>query len=320
MKNILIALFMIPTLSFSQWAMDFDEDWATTIQKQIEPGPFTITFLTGTFPESITLGSSYAGPAVAANAIFDPGDGNNYVYSNKTIAVLGNYVRFMGDWRTSGGIYAHMFSGTLNTNVYTCEFSGGFTNLHTSTAYAYEAMFYNCTAVTAIRHNPLPRLSGGFGSSMFRDTFRRMSGVTGSLPQGFLDTSKMVSGSMYDFMFHSTCRNMSGVTGVLPQGFLDLSGLSGSVYNQGFVLQYACAGMAGITGGNIIISANYTALSGSNASGIFRSMFDGCSNWRGYVYWGDVLLTDAFDPSNETDMFRGCASKPNFDTLHANWK
>ena len=319
-----MLVLLLPLISLAQsgrWHMDFDDDLAAAAAvRQAEPGGFTITFLTGVFPETIALGASYAGPAVAANAFFDPGDGNSYPYSNKTITVLGNYVRFSGDWRTSAGIYAYMFSGTLNTNSYTCEFSGGFTNIHTSAVSAYRAMFYNCTAVTSIRHNPLPRLSGGFGQSMFRDTFSGMSGVTGSLPQGFLDTSGMVSDTLRDFMFFSVCRGMSGVTGSLPQGFLDLSGLSGSSYGQGFVMQYACAGMTGITGGNITISADYTAFSADNASSVFRYMFDGCSNWQGYVYWGGSLLTDAFSPSSDTDMFRNCASKPNFGTLHANWK
>ena len=56
MKNILIALFMIPALSFSQWEMDFDEDWAAAVSRvSVSPTAFVTTWVTTAPGQSVTL-------------------------------------------------------------------------------------------------------------------------------------------------------------------------------------------------------------------------------------------------------------------------
>ena len=84
------ALFSLVALTAcGNWALDFDEDFAAAGAKK-GVGPFTITFLTGTFPASITLGSGYTGPGDAALAEYDPGDGVWRTYTSKTITRLGD--------------------------------------------------------------------------------------------------------------------------------------------------------------------------------------------------------------------------------------
>ena len=93
----LISLVALTTCG--NWNLDFDDDFAAAgAEKGV--GPFTITFLTGDFPASITLGADYAGPGDAELAEYDPGDGQWRTYTSKTITRLGDYIALRGDWRT----------------------------------------------------------------------------------------------------------------------------------------------------------------------------------------------------------------------------
>jgi hypothetical protein len=56
MKNILIALFMIPTLSFSQWALDFDELWATAGEELLPAGYTECEYISATGTQYIDTG------------------------------------------------------------------------------------------------------------------------------------------------------------------------------------------------------------------------------------------------------------------------
>ena len=50
-------LSLVALTACGNWALDFDDDFAAAGAKK-RVGPFTITFLTGDFPASITLGAS----------------------------------------------------------------------------------------------------------------------------------------------------------------------------------------------------------------------------------------------------------------------
>lgn len=236
--------------------------------------------MTGTFPATITLNAGYTGPDNAALAEYDPGDGIWRTYTDKTITRLGSYIAFRGDWRTSAGTYSSMFRATLQSAAYTCEFSGAFT-AYPSHASAYMEMFQDCSAVTGIRDNPVPVLTGA------------------------------PAGSMFSYM----CRGMSGVTGPLPAGFADTSGLTGapavSMYRE------MCRDMA-ITNGNIIIGENLT-LDATNVV-TMTEMMRGCGSWEGEVFWGSGLLVEQVTPSTKILTFYGCTNMPGFATLHENWK
>ena len=294
-------------------ALDFDDDFAAAGAKK-GVGPFTITFLTGDFPASITLGAAYTGPGDASLAEYDPGDGEWRTYAGKTITRLGNYIAFRGDWSTSAGNYYNLFNDSLKSDAYTCDFSGAFTAYPNHNS-AYRQMFRNCTAVTAIRDNPVPVLTGAPAANMFDTMCFGMSGVTGELPSGFADTSGL-TGAPGVFMLRYVCYGMSGVTGVLPMGFADTSGLTGAPA-AGMFYQI-CFGMSGLTGGNLNLGTGIT-FTADNVD-VLAYMFYGCRQWTGNVYWGDDLITDQIIPTTRIYTFGGCTSKPNYYTLDDNWK
>jgi len=240
-KN-LIALLLLPLLAYGQWEMDFDEDWLVATSRQAVP-QFRVTFLTGTIPTNIVLHADYTGPATAANALYDSGDGVWTAYTSKNIPVVGSYVAFAGDWRTAAGTYANMFHSTFQSAAYTARMSGMLTQKPSANASAYVYLFTDCTAITQIQDNPMPLLTGTPAGGMFGFACQNMSGVTGALPDGFMDTSGL-TGAPAASMFYKACYGMSKVTS-LPDGFMDTSGLTGAPAASMF--QYACKNMTGVT-------------------------------------------------------------------------
>ena len=217
--------------------------WLAVLDAAAVP-QFRVTFLTGTFPTNIVLHADYAGPATAANALYDSGDGVWHEYTSKTIPVTGDYVAFRGDWRTAAGTYNSMFRSTFQSAAYTARMSGQLTQKPSTNASAYLALFRDCTAITEIQDNPMPLLTGAPGASMFQATCYNMTGVTGALPSGFMDT-RGLTGAPAANMFNTSCYGMSGVTGALPEGFMDTSGLTGAPAANMF--NYACSGMSKVT-------------------------------------------------------------------------
>ncbi len=244
-KALLITL-LTATLAHAQGydarTADYLRAWRIGAAETTQDVEFRVTFLTGTFPETISLGASYDGPADPSLALYDAGDGNWVEYTGKTITRLGDYIAFKGDWRTSDGIYAHMFNSTFQSNAYTCKFSGALEHTPTTFVGCYREVFRNCTAVTLIEDNPLPILTGAPAVDMFRQAFHGMSSVT-SLPEGFMDT-RGLEGAPATRMFREACRGMSSVTN-LPEGFMDTSGLTGTP--AGHMFQAACWGMSSVT-------------------------------------------------------------------------
>ena len=236
-------------------------------------------------------------------------------YTSKTITRLGDYIAFRGDWRTADGNYYSLFDASFQSSAYTCDFSGAFT-AYPNHNNAYRLMFRNCTAGYSNQGQPSsPVLTGAPGLSMFHQMCNGMSGVTGALPAGFADASGLTGAPAVN-MFYQMCRGMSGVTGALPAGFADASGLTGAPAVNMFYQM--CNGMSGVTGGNINIGAGIT-FTADNVNTLTR-MFDGCTQWTGSVYWGDYLITDQITPTTRIQTFDSCTSKPNYYTLHANWK
>ena len=79
-----------------------------------------------------------------------------------------------------------------------------------------------------------------------------------------------------------------------------------------------CYNMSSVTGGNLNLGTGIT-FTAANVNTLTRT-FQGCTRWTGGVYWGDELITDQITPTTRTYTFDGCTSKPNFETLHPNWK
>jgi hypothetical protein len=262
-----IVLAAAGTLSNVPFAM-----WATRGEADTH---FSVTFVTGTPPTNVVLDASYAGPAgTEAAAEYDAGDGVWTAYSSRTIPLVGTYIKFRGDWRAATGTYAYMFKGSFAGAAYTCEFSGTLDYAATASA-AYREIFMGCTKVTAIRDNPFQPIIGSPVENMFRSACYNMSGVTGSLPDGFLDTSGL-TGSPADTMFYHACYNMSGVTGSLPSGFLNTSGLTGSP--AAYMFYSACNGMSGVTGSLPSGFLDTSGLTGSPAASMF---YGACFNMSG---------------------------------------
>jgi len=182
-------------------------------------------------------------------------------------------------------------------------------------------LFQDCTAITEIQDNPMPLLTGAPASSMFLLTCYNMSGVTGALPSGFLDT-RGLTGAPAVFMFYLACYNMSKVTS-LPAGFLDMSGLTGTPATDMF--RDACRGMSGVTNAYIFnISSNVTfdAVNVGTAgnSGPLASSWRGMTQWPGTVMWGTNVLFEAFAPSNRIYTINGSTNVPGYADFDANWK
>ena len=117
-------------------------------------------------------------------------------------------------------------------------------------------------------------------------------------------------------MFGQMCSGMSGVTGALPAGFADTSGLTGAP--AAYMFYQMCNGMSGVTGGNLNLGTGIT-FTAADVNTLMRT-FSGCTRWTGSVYWGDDLITDQITPATRPYTFYGCTSKPNYGTLHPNWK
>ena len=309
---------------------------------------FTITFVTGTPPTNIVLHANYAGPGTAAQAEYDAGDGVWTNYTSKTIVMQGSYLKLRGDWRTSAGTYNSLFRSSFAGAAYTCELSGTLGYAATA-ASAYAAIFFGCTKVTAIRDNPFQPIAGSPAANMFAYACYNMSGVTGSLPAGFMDTSGL-TGSPAAYMFDRACNLMSGVTNSLPAGFLDTSGLTGAPAVSMFALAcggmskvtgslpagfldtsgltgspstdmygFACQNMAKITSGDFNISTNVT-LSNANIVGPLSSAWRDMAEWTGQVYWGTNVIHTVLTPDSDINTFSGSTKMPSYATIHANWK
>ena len=227
---------------------------------------FRVTYLTGTTPTNIVLHADYAGPKTAALALYDAGDGVWTAYTSRTIPVVGSYVAFKGDWRTAGGIYSYMFKSTFQSAAYTCKFSGTLPERPSTYASAYYAVFQDCTAVTSIEDNPMPKLVGGAGTYMYYLACAGMTGVTSPLPAGFMDTSGL-TGPPQAYMFGRACDSMTGVTGPLPAGFMDTSGLTGSPAQRMF--WSACYNMLAVNGPFPTGFLDTSGMTGSPAEGMF---------------------------------------------------
>jgi hypothetical protein len=278
---------------------------------------FKITFVTGTPPATLSLGvgGTYAGPATPSQALYDAGNGVWTAYTSNTITMAGSYIKFRGDWRTTSGTYQNMFYNSLTSTSYTCEFSGTLDYAATA-ASAYHSIFRGCTRVTAIRTNPFQRITGSPASSMFNSSFFGVSGVTGSLPPGFLDTSAL-TGSPAANMFAFACQNVSGVTGSLPAGFMSTINLTGPPAANMYV--NACIGMSKITSGDFQISTN-VSLTDGNIVGPLSSAWRDMPLWGGQVFWGTNVIHTVLTPTNDINAFAGSTSVPGYSTMNANWK
>jgi hypothetical protein len=210
----------------------------TVVTPAVVTNDFTIRFLTGVFPTNLILGLT---PSVTNAAQYDPGDGVWYGFTSRTItlATASSYISFRGAWTNSSRTYQSLFSGTFNTNTYTCQTEGSFSNTP-STTNAYYDMFLNAKTIVSFTTNPIPLLTGPPAANMFRTTFNGMTGVT-NLPDGFMNTSGL-TGAPAASMFESACRDITGVTN-LPAGFMNTSGLTGSP--AGNMFYRACLNMTG---------------------------------------------------------------------------
>jgi len=325
--------------------------WLAVLDAAAVP-QFRVTFLTGTFPTNIVLHADYAGPATAANALYDSGDGVWHEYTSKTIPVTGDYVAFRGDWRTAAGTYYSMFRSTFQSTNYTARMSGMLTEKPSANASAYWRLFADCTAITEIQDNPMPLLTGAPGASMFQAACYNMTKVT-SLPDGFLDTSGLTGAPGAD-MFRAACYGMSGVTN-LPTGFMDTSGLTGApaanmfylaCYNMNkvtslpdgfldtsgltgapteYMFAWACYGMTGVTNAYVFnISSNVTFTAAnvgtSGDAGPLASSWRGMTKWPGTVMWGTNVLFSQFAPSNRIYTVYGSTNVPGYAGFDGNWK
>ena len=343
MKRFLLAL---PLLLAVGWQADWDWTFFSAAKKEKGPDYLTFTFVS-TVPATVTLGADYAGPASAlAPAQYDSGDGVWRDYDSKTITMRGQYLSFRGDWRTAAGTYQNMFYDAFATSQ--CEMRGQLKYDANNKISGYDSILRNCSAIVAIIDNPLPLIEGAPMSRQFYCSFYMMNGVTNSLPAGFLDTSRL-SGPAATFMFELACRNLSA-RGPLPDGFLDMRGFTGSV--PAYFIPSACRGMAYVTGTFPVGFLDMRGMSGDPTASAFKGATYGMSNiqggniyfssdisftsanvnsitqimafntkWTGTVFWGDTPITTAIPtPDTRNYAFVGCTLKPNYATIHANWK
>jgi hypothetical protein len=278
---------------------------------------FTITFVTGTPPTTLSLGvgAAYAGPATPSQALYDAGNGVWTAYTSNTITMRGSYIKFRGDWRNASGSYLNMFYNSLTSTDYTCEFSGTL-DFAATAANAYNTIFRGNTRVTAIRTNPFQKITGSPSASMFNGSFYGMSGVTGQLPPGFLDTSAL-TGPPAANMFVGVCFNMGNVTGSLPSGFISAINMNGPPSANMYLI--ACQGMANITSGDFQISTN-VSLTDGNIIGPLTSAWRDMPRWGGQVFWGTNVIHTVLTPTSDINAFAGSTNVPGFSTMNANWK
>jgi len=243
---------------------------------------FTVTFVSGTTPATVALGASYAGPATPAQALFDAGDGSWTAYTSNAITMQGDYLKIRSDWRTAAGTYESLFNASFAGAGYTCAFSGTLDFAATANS-AYREIFRNNTSVTGIIDPPFQPITGTPATYMLYQGFYGMSGVTGSLPTGFLDTS----------------------------------GLTGTPASHMF--RFACADMARVTGGDIVIGSGVT-LTDANIVGPLHGAMKGMTAWTGQMHWGSDVIHTVLTPTSDNDTFQGCVNMPDYATINANWK
>jgi hypothetical protein len=275
---------------------------------------FTIRFLTGVFPTTLTVGMT---PSVTNAAQYDPGDGVWRVYSARTITLAAGstYISFRGSWTNSSRTYQSLFSSTFTGTTYTCQAEGAFSNTP-ATINAYYDMFLNARAIVSFATNPVPLLTGAAGGGMLRSTFYGMSGLT-SLPVGFMDTTS-ITGAPALNMFYRTFQGCSSLTNI-PAGTLSMSGLSGTpatnMCNQTF---YGCSA---IVSGDFNMSSNITFTS-NNIALSMPSAFANMTKWTGTVYWGSSRIYDAIpNPATDANVFQNSTNVPGYSTtMQSNWK
>jgi hypothetical protein len=274
---------------------------------------FTIRFLTGTFPTNLILGLT---PSVTNLAQYDAGDGIWRGFTSRTItlATASSYISFRGSWTNSARTYQALFSETFNTNTYTCQTEGAFSN-KPAMANAYREMFQNAKAIVSFTTNPIPILTGTPGVAMYNRSFDGMSGLT-RLPDGFMDT-RGLSGPPSGSMCYLACRNMSNVTN-LPVGFMDFSGLSGPPAS--LMIASACNGMSSLVSGYCNLSSNITFAS-TNVASPLSFAFANMPKWTGTVYWGTNRIYDVIsNPATDANTFQNSTLVPGYTNMLSNWK
>ena len=197
---------------------------------------FTVTF-TGTNPAVIILNSSWSAPKVAANALYDPGDGNWYAYNTpvatgRVLQVSNSVIRFKGDWRKNTDVYNSLFANAFTGTTYWVSLSGAF-DAYPEHASAYQAMFSGCTRITNIADNPVPILSGQYAAGTFKEMFKNCTGLAGALPAGMLDTSRLSGGLAGADFAEEAFSGCAGITS-LPDNFLNTTGMVGMTGNTPF--------------------------------------------------------------------------------------
>jgi hypothetical protein len=274
---------------------------------------FTIRFLTGVFPTNLVLGMT---PSVTNAAQYDPGDGVWRGYNSRTItlAAASSYVSFRGAWTNSSRTYQSLFSGTFNTNTYTCQAEGAFSNTP-ATINAYYDMFLNARTIVSFATNPIPLLTGAAGGGTFRSTFQGMSGLT-SLPANIMNSSGLTGAPALN-MFYRTFQGCTSLTNI-PAETLSTSGLTGppatNMYNQTF---YNCTN---IVSGDFNISSNIT-FTINNITSSMPYAFANMTKWIGTVYWGTNRIYDAItNPSSRAYTFQNSTLVPGYTNMGANWK
>jgi hypothetical protein len=158
--------------------------------------------------------------------------------------------------------------------------------------------------------------TGSPAVQMFYGVCANMPGVTGSLPAGFLDTRSLTGPPAVD-MYAYACQLMSGVTGSLPAGFLHTSGMTGPPADR--MCKEACYGMANVSSGDFQISTN-VSLTDGNIVGPLNSAWQNMTLWSGRVYWGTNVIHTVLTPTNDINAFANSTNVPGYATMNANWK
>ena len=184
MPRVLMVLCLLPLLSFSHRALDFDEDFAAASSKKVEPVTLTFEYVS-TYPATIKIGGiSYGQPADPSKALVDAGDGVFVPWTSNTITIKGNRVRFRGDWRNASGNFRDLFRGTF-VGGHNVTMSGGFDFDGAPAAYMFNSTFYGCSKLTgSIPVGLFGDISGAPAQNMFYSTFRGCSNLTGTIPTG----------------------------------------------------------------------------------------------------------------------------------------
>ena len=310
----ILAVVMLAVAAIAHPAMEVTAGFARAkaAKASKDPGPLTFTFVDAV-PASITLGSSYTGPADPSLAEYDAGDGVWQTYTSKTITMQGQYVAFRGDWRDSSGAYAYMFSSTfLSYNL--CSISGELVHAAHTNKMGYREMFRNCTGIKEIKGLIFPPITGTIGRTAFLRVFQTCGNLE-LIPDGFLDTREVSYLDDVTYLQHI----FSGTKlKHIPEHTLCLPNLISPTYRPYFTDTFRMSGH--VTNDFMLVigdGVNITLADTSIINGIFR----GQSFWKGTVMWGDQKIYEAFpEPLTRIQAFDGCTSMPDYDTLHPNWK